>query len=122
MKATTTKTPVAIKVREAMISVNHHLRKKERKSDMGVRKISKPVQTVPIIWRAMTAVTVVARNPVPFESLLGILMAEKSRIVLPIWKVEFVWLTWSLSGSCQMQKRRGIGWNTQLCARCCVPC
>jgi hypothetical protein len=87
---TTMKHPVAMKVKQATMRTCHHFLKKEMKRLSGVSTISKPVQKIPMICRPIIA-SMTALNWLPaFPDLFGILIAEKSRTVLPSWSVEFV--------------------------------
>jgi len=52
---------------------------------------SKPLHTMPISSKAKMAVRRPLSWPLALESLLGMLRAEKSIVVWPIWRVEGVW-------------------------------
>jgi len=80
-----------------MISWMDQRWKKEMKMLRGVRISRRPVLTMPTIWSTMIVSIMALSWPPALLSLLGKLIAEKSRMVLPSWRVEFVWLVdrWS---------------------------
>ena len=90
MPAMAPKHVVAIPAKAAMARRNMKRWKKDMKTLRGVRRMRRPDATMPVTWMAKIAVKILGIAPVAEESLLGRLRAEKSIIVVPSWRVEFV--------------------------------